>query len=191
MGTRLLAQADPGDRLEVLGPLGRGFSLPPMERACLVAGGMGVAPMPALIDALAGRTEVLLLYGALGAPRLVTTEDPEFFGLGVDLRVSTDDGSAGRKGFVTELLAGELDREPLPVFACGPMPMLARVAELARSAGAPAQVSLEAHMACGMGACLGCTTPVHSPNDEPAYARVCMEGPVFSAEEVLWPASRI
>jgi len=180
-GTSLLSQVRSLQGLEVMGPLGRGFEPPdPLPRAYLAAGGVGLAPLLALAETLAGSTETILFYGARSDDDLVSAPYLELFQCRVLL--CTDDGSVGFHGPVTEPLAEVLEASPAPVFACGPRPMLARVAELAAGAGVAAQVSMEANMACGMGACLGCVVQTN----EPAYTRVCLEGPVFRAEDIQW-----
>lgn len=181
VGTGLLSRAAAGEALEVLGPLGRGFVRPDsLPRAYLVAGGIGAAPMLALAEAMDGETELTLFYGARTEEELLSAYHRDFFGS--RLVLCTEDGSEGLPGLVTAPLAAALEREPAPVFACGPRPMLAEAAAAAVRAGVPAQVSLEAHMACGLGVCLGCAVETISPG----YARVCVEGPVFPAEEVKW-----
>jgi dihydroorotate dehydrogenase electron transfer subunit len=181
-GTALLAGRKPGDNVEVLGPLGREFPLLSGRRTVLVAGGIGVAPLAYLARTLleAGR-EVLFLFGAKEQQGLYRKEELTL--LGAEVRLATDDGSAGCHGPVTGLLRRELKAGPDPVYACGPDPMLQAVAQLCREAGRECYVSLEARMACGVGACLGCVVPVFQHGQE-AYRRVCVEGPVFSAREV-------
>lgn len=181
-GTALLAGRKPGDKVELLGPLGREFPLPAGRRAVLVAGGIGVAPLFYLAKSLlaAGR-EVTCLLGAKEQAGLY--REQELAALGAEVRLATDDGSAGCRGPVTGLLCRELKAGRDPVYACGPDPMLQAVAQLCREAGRECYVSLEARMACGVGACLGCAVPVFQHGQE-AYRRVCVEGPVFSAREV-------
>ena len=181
VGTSLLAQARPGEKLELLGPLGRGFDLAMVtDRVYLAAGGLGVAPMPALVEALGKETRASLFYGVRSGDEILAEDYLSLFS--VHTVITTEDGSKGAAGLCTEPLARALNEHPAPIMACGPYPMLRAVAELAANAGVPTQVSLEAHMACGMGACLGCVTPKSSGG----YSRVCMEGPVFKAEEVQW-----
>jgi len=188
VGTRLMERMDPGDKLEVVGPLGRGFNLHLGDtQAYLAAGGIGLAPMIALAEALTGQPSKFF-YGAR-----TSDEVDAFLGLlgqasyAGEIIVISEDGLRFPKGMVTEPLAAALKAGPASIFACGPRPMLAQVAVLAREAGSPAQVSLEAHMACGLGACLSCAVELASSGrDEPVYARACVEGPVFSAEEVRW-----
>jgi len=179
-GTALLAEARAGERVGLVGPLGRPFALPaPGERALLVGGGTGIASLYGLAAALGGGATVLL--GARSAVDLMGRED--FEALGAALAIATEDGSAGLRGLVTELLERELARGgPARVYACGPTPMMRRCAELAAGAGAAAIVSLENHMACGYGVCLGCAVPVRAGG----YALVCRDGPVFAASDVAW-----
>ncbi|MEW6264119.1 MAG: dihydroorotate dehydrogenase electron transfer subunit [Thermodesulfobacteriota bacterium] len=185
-GTELLARVSPGEHLEVLGPLGRGF-FPPADlaRAYLVAGGMGLAPLQALAEALHLRTELTLFHGSFSSTSLLNAGHEVDYYRGRQW-VTTEDGSAGEKGLVTAVLARELTKSPAPVFACGPRAMLAETVRLARAAAVPCQVSLEAHMACGLGACQGCVVELASSGGGPVYGRVCKEGPVFSAEEIKW-----
>ena len=150
------------------------------ERPLLVAGGTGIASVYELARALAP-DQVGVLLGARRAADLMGAED--FAALGVDLRVATEDGSRGRRGLVTELLEEAL-AEPGPsrLYACGPTPMLRRCAELCAARGVPCSVSLENHMACGFGVCLGCAAPLVAGG----YALVCSAGPVFDAADVAW-----
>ncbi len=181
LGTQCLSSIGAGNRLEVLGPLGRGFTLPAtLPRAYLVGGGMGLAPLLALAEALADRTEVNLFYGAKTRDEMLPLSYLAHFRS--ELRLATEDGTNGYHGLVTDPLALALRLKPAPIFTCGPRPMLAAVAELAASAGVQAQVSLEAHMACGLGACLGCVTP----SSDSGYKRVCLDGPVFLSEVIKW-----
>lgn len=187
VGTELMSRLRPDDDIEILGPLGNGFRvIRDLSTAYLVAGGIGVAPMTALIDSFSVSTKIHLFYGAMTAGELITEKYPDYFGKRVILEACTDDGSACRMGLATDLLEEALQKTPAPLYACGPRPMLAAVAAIAEKYNVEAQVSLEAHMACGMGACLGCATEMKSDKESPVYARVCMEGPVFAAEEVKW-----
>jgi len=188
-GTALLSSLKPGAPITVLGPLGRGFDLTvaPGVRHLLVAGGIGCAPFPALAAALARRgARPAMLYGARTAADLPLLDWFEQHCESVT--VTTEDGSAGERGLVTVPLGNALaSGEPVKVFACGPNPMLRAVAAAARSRGVPCEVSLEAHMACGFGVCLGCVVPTLNGNgDEPNYSRVCVEGPVMAAEKLAW-----
>lgn len=183
-GTRLLAAAAPGSKLDVIGPLGRGFILDHSGPHCLIGGGMGIAPLYFLAHQLLtapdshGNPPVLL--GAQTQAELLLLAQ-EFTELGYPVLTATDDGSLGHEGFVTDLLDALLT-EVRQVYVCGPMPMMRTVAAKCQGAGVACQVSMEAHMACGLGACLGCILPASGGG----YRHVCKDGPVFPAEEVLW-----
>jgi dihydroorotate dehydrogenase electron transfer subunit len=180
-GTALLAATRAGERVRVVGPLGRGFALPePGQRALLVGGGTGIASLFDLAVRARGRGPLAVLLGARSAAELLAETD--FRALGVDLRLATEDGSAGRRGLVTELLAEALAEGPARVYACGPTAMMRRAAELAEGVGADCRVSLENRMACGYGVCLGCAVPRRAGG----YALVCRDGPVFGADALRW-----
>jgi len=181
-GTRLLAETLPGQRIGVLGPLGHAFDPPaPGERALLVAGGTGIASVYEFARRWRGERAVSVLLGARTAEDLMGVAD--FAELEVDLRIATEDGSAGRRGLVTVLLEDAL-AEPgdARVYACGPTPMMRRCAELAAERGRSCSVSLENHMACGFGVCLGCAAPLRAGG----YALVCRDGPMFDAAAMDW-----
>jgi len=192
-GTRILAQRKAGEYLDVIGPLGNGFDYRSEYRvpstAILVAGGMGVAPLVFLADRLVKRGTrdegrgTIALIGARTREQLLCVD--EFNKLGCDVRIATDDGSKGFKGRVTDLLKkflhGTLYTVHCTIYACGPRPMLKEISRLAKQYNLPAQVSLEEHMACGIGACLGCVV-----NTIDGYKRVCKEGPVFQAKEIVF-----
>jgi dihydroorotate dehydrogenase electron transfer subunit len=189
-GTQVLSQMKTGQSLDLMGPLGRGFSVPSWTReTLLVAGGLGVAPLFFLAQDLVQRKlTVRFLLGARRREELLCRERLE--AMGVKLMVSTDDGSEGFCGLVSELLETVLRRDSLDpeatlLYATGPEPMLTRVASLARTSGFDAQFSLERHMACGMGVCLGCVVRCLSRDGDQVYRRVCTDGPVFHLEELL------
>ena len=198
-GTRALAQLRPHDVVDALGPLGRPFDPPEAPVGCLlVGGGYGAAPLFFLAAELRARgCRVDLVTGAATAARLL---DPTEAGrLGSSLTVTTDDGSAGQRGLVTDPLAGLLAGTGAErVYACGPMPMLAAVSRVAAVAGVACQVAVEEQMACGTGVCFSCVLPVGpgggsgglepSPpeNRETRMARSCLEGPVFDGAAVAW-----
>jgi len=180
-GTDLLAQCRPGQDISLIGPLGRGFSLPaPDQSICLVGGGIGIAPLSFLAERLAAPHRCTVLLGSRTGAELSQLA-AEFAQLGCPVQTATDDGSLGHHGLVIDLLAAHLPATA-KVFACGPMPMLAAVADACRVAGVACEVSLEAHMACGLGACLGCA--VHGADGR--YLHVCTNGPVMNAGEVAW-----
>jgi dihydroorotate dehydrogenase electron transfer subunit len=180
-GTGLLAETLPGQRVGLVGPLGRSFALPERgERALLVAGGTGIASIYELADRI-GDGRVAVLLGARTADDLMGLAD--FEALGVEVRVATEDGSRGERGLVTALLEGALrDPSPARIYACGPTPMMRRCAEIAAERGHPCIVSLENRMACGFGVCLGCAAPLR----EAGYALVCRDGPMFDARSMNW-----
>jgi len=176
-GTALLDGLRPGDSLAVLGPQGRGFSEPETgRRVVLVAGGVGVAPLVFMAERVAnGGGRATFLYGARTSADLPLEE--RIRGV-ADLTVTTEDGSIGRQGLVTEPLVQILaDSTDVQIYACGPEPMLAAVARLAVASGVPCEVALESRMACGMGTCKGCA--VLAADRE--YRYVCSDGPVFEA----------
>lgn len=182
-GTALLAAARVGDRIALVGPLGGGFPLPaPGERAILVGGGTGIASLHDLAaeaQRRGGRVSVLL--GARLADELLARAD--FERLGVDLRLATEDGSAGHEGLVTALLDEALQETgSARVYACGPTPMMRAAASRAAAAGRPCHVSLENRMACGYGVCLGCAVPRAAGG----FDLVCRDGPVFEAGTLAW-----
>jgi dihydroorotate dehydrogenase electron transfer subunit len=185
-GTLKLSQASPGDRIDVLGPLGRGFSTrSDYERVCFVAGGIGIAPFVFLGRHLirkgvqAGR--ITLYMGGQTSGDLLCLGI--FEGLGLELQVTTDDGSAGQQSLVTKPLASAFDQnKPDIIYACGPVPMLREVIKLSRQSRIPCQVSIETMMACGMGACLGCA--VEQSETQDAYLHACKDGPVFDADRI-------
>lgn len=188
--TTLLASLKPGASLLVLGPLGRGFGMPPTEasRPLIVAGGIGSAPFPAFAAGLAraGRPRPVMIYGARTASELPLLE--WFRRHCREVLVTTEDGSLGRKGLVTEALADVVEggAEGWHVYGCGPNPMLRAVAAVTRSHGVSCELSLEAPMACGFGVCLGCVVACRDENGGVRYDRVCVEGPVMRAERLAW-----
>lgn len=189
-GTALMAERRVGERMQLLGPLGNGFPEEPSSRPSVLAGGgVGVAPLLFLAQELLLKERPLsFLAGFPGREALLLPRD--VLRLDLEAEIATDDGTLGHAGPVTDLLASRLaavagPEEAPEVFACGPAAMLERVAALARAAGAPCLVSLEAAMACGLGACLGCTVPEASREGR-SYLRVCTEGPVVPAEAVDW-----
>jgi dihydroorotate dehydrogenase electron transfer subunit len=181
-GTRRLCELRAGDRLWVLGPLGRGFRVGATDldgrRALLVGGGVGIAPLAILQDTLATDSPRALATVLLGFRDRARADGAALLH---DARVATDDGSVGHHGPVTELLAQEIecDRRAV-VYACGPAGMLEGVRALCELHEVPAQLALEAGMACGFGACYGCVVPRRGGG----YLRVCVDGPVIDAAQL-------
>jgi dihydroorotate dehydrogenase electron transfer subunit len=188
-GSRALAGLSPGESAACLGPLGRPFPAPPPgHEALLVAGGYGIAPFHLFCEELRrdGRP-ARVFYGGRTVGDLQVREP--FAEMGVPLEASTDDGSFGHHGRVTEPLDAYLDRQraPAALYACGPDAMLHAVARLAARRGLPCQVSLDPWMGCGVGTCLGCVVRIRRAGEERAKWRcACTEGPVFDAREVVW-----
>ncbi|MBM9536654.1 dihydroorotate dehydrogenase electron transfer subunit [Desulfobulbus alkaliphilus] len=182
-GTSYLSTLRPGAELSLIGPLGRGFHLTTHGPVTLVGGGIGIAPLLFLASHLPTDSKIstctVLLGSRTNTDLLVLTE--EFKQLGCQVRTATDDGSLGHHGFVSELLPAALPGAHM-VFTCGPHAMMTTVARLCLDAGIRCEASLEAHMACGLGACLGCT--IHGAGN--TYRHVCKHGPVFDATEVAW-----
>lgn len=183
-GTQLFAALRPGDVVSLVGPLGRGFHPVRESSVCLVGGGIGIAPLLFLAKKILAQpispSSCVVLFGARTAAEaspLATT----FTELGCTVRIATDDGSLGHHGLVTELLPFYISTIN-KVYVCGPFAMMAAITSLCRNAAVPCEVSLEAHMACGLGACLGCTIQ----GAEGLYKHVCKHGPVFNAEDVAW-----
>ena len=186
-GTEGLSMSHAGNRVDVLGPLGRGFwTRREWRRIYMVAGGIGIAPFVFLAHYLVRQgvspSQIQLFAGGRTSADLVCLD--MFERLGVALRLTTDDGSAGIQCMVTHSLKEALQQEsPDILYACGPSPMLREVMALSKTRGLPCQVSIEAMMACGMGACLGCAVEKSGADD--AYLHACMDGPVFKAEEIV------
>jgi dihydroorotate dehydrogenase electron transfer subunit len=196
--TAALAELAPGDRLDVLAPLGNGFFLDELPgRVAIVAGGVGLASVLLAARACVERgVPTELLYGARTETALVDAD--LFEAAGASVRCATEDGSSGHHGYVTDLV--ERGERPDLVLACGPTPMLRAVARKAAELGIPAQLSLEETFGCGVGACWGCTVAIdrasrQAPPFPPAHdsetrtsvnARICKEGPVFWAHELRW-----
>jgi dihydroorotate dehydrogenase electron transfer subunit len=188
-GTAWLASRREGDPIDVVGPLGRPFPLPRQEvHATLVGGGYGSAPLLALADALLSRgSRVDFVLGAATADRLFGALEAKR--RGASIAVTTEDGSAGTAGRVSDVLPAVLERTAADVvYACGPMGMLQAVAEIAAGAGIPSQVAVEESMACGIGVCMTCVLPVVGDDGQTRMVRSCVEGPVFAGERVRFEA---
>jgi dihydroorotate dehydrogenase electron transfer subunit len=184
-GTRILAGREPGEDLDMIGPLGNGFPRPE-DVMYMIGGGMGVAPLGAVVeDVCGGGGRAKVLIGARSRSALLCVE--EFEALGADVQVATEDGSAGFNGLVSELLA-ELPR-PGVIFSCGPSGMTKAIVRYALERDIRCWASVEERMGCGIGMCRGCAVPIVD-GEGTVYKRVCRDGPVFSAEQLAaWARS--
>lgn len=203
-GTGILSHLDKGKSISILGPLGNGFAIS-SERVILVGGGVGIPPLyhlakTAIKEKKIDKKNIIVMLGARNKSLLLC--EKEFKALGIDLRLATDDGSKGKKGFVTSLLTSLLRTPSLPVrqvgsqlrtsvYTCGPTVMMKSVALISSEFNVPCQVSVEVPMACGFGACLGCAIKVRSSesgvrSEQHRFAIACCEGPVFKGTEIVW-----
>jgi dihydroorotate dehydrogenase electron transfer subunit len=199
-GTAIMASWQERQALNCIGPLGRGFAIPDgMERALLVAGGIGIAPLLFLLQQFDQRQAAgsTVFLGGRTADAVSMIED--FKPLRAGLVIATEDGSAGFRGLVTDCFTEHIKRLPqqalqhAALFSCGPQAMARAVAEAASRLGIACQLSLEVMMACGIGACLGCAVKTRAAAADASagarssrYVRVCAEGPVFDASELVW-----
>lgn len=186
-GTRWLAERQRGDTVDLVGPLGTPFALPLQPvRAVLVGGGYGAAPLFMLaeqlrergcrVDMILGAASVDRLFGALEARRIAST-----------VTITTDDGSLGVRGRVTDVLPEVMAKVDADVvYACGPMGMLSAVSAIAQERGAHSQCAVEEAMACGIGVCMTCVLPVIGEDGRTRMVRSCVEGPVFRGDRVRW-----
>lgn len=187
-GTSLLSQKRKGEVLDILGPLGRGFTIGARfkrKKVALVGGGRGIAPLYFLAHTLRSQeARVSIFYGGKtnqDLPLKQKIEKNDFA-----LLCATDDGSLGFKGLVSDLFLQELQKSrPHGIFACGPEPMMEKIARMAKVKDVPAEFSLESIMGCGIGACWGCVRRIKK-NHNPSWLKACQDGPVFSRDEIIW-----
>ena len=179
-GTRILSEFKAGMELDILAPLGNGFTIEDTsKKALFVGGGIGVPPLLGAAKLYGQNATVCVGFRNKDA---VILED-DFKNAGCDLRVATDDGSYGYHGLVTKLFE---DENPDIIYACGPTPMLKAVAAFAEKKGIKCEISLEERMACGIGACLGCAVKLKDENGEEYMGHVCKDGPVFDYRKVAY-----
>lgn len=186
-GTRTLRYLRSGETLNILGPLGRGFPAPAPEKyPLIVAGGYGMAAL--YLTARSAPRKGVAFFGGRAAKDILCVE--EFRALGWDVRVSTEDGSLGYAGRVTDLVDAwwtkEADGKTPELFVCGPGGLLKASADRAIRHGWTAWTSMDSNMGCGVGACLTCVVKVPAENGGWSWARACREGPVFECREILW-----
>ncbi len=191
-GTELLSLLKEGDSVKILGPLGNGFTWNREIRCVLVGGGMGIAPLLFLADRIVQKGgDLLVILGAATAGDLACLDSFRAVCRAGRLLTTTEDGSLGHRGLVTDLLTDTFDNQEqaetgagTTVMACGPWPMMKAVADICTHKSIRCEVSLEAHMACGTGLCLGCAVP--TANSAGGYIHVCKEGPVTDAKNIKW-----
>lgn len=189
IGTRLLSEKQEGDTVDIIGPLGNGFTVEKgieNAHAALVGGGRGIAPLYFLARKLrleGGSTRVF--YGGKSLSDLPTRE--RFEKKGIPLSCATEDGSFGTRGLITEIFVAALDSgfSASRIYACGPEPMLKKIAEIAITRNIPAELSLESVMGCGFGACWGCVKKIKK-DKETGWHKICEEGPVLKAKDIVW-----
>jgi dihydroorotate dehydrogenase electron transfer subunit len=189
VSTQQLYEAEPGERVQCLGPLGRPFTLPDRGAVWMIAGGVGLAPFASAAEALTARgVPLTLFYGGRGAGDLFYLD--HFERLGVRMVLATEDGTRGDRGRVTvplerALVEAARDQQIL-LHACGPEPMLAAVARLAARHARPCEVSVERVMGCGLGGCYSCVVAVRTGDAGSHHVRSCIGGPVFDASTLVW-----
>jgi dihydroorotate dehydrogenase electron transfer subunit len=198
--TRQLADCRRGDEIEIWGPLGNGFPPVPTDHLIMVAGGIGQTPFKALGQEYLGSRQygdpprvvqnakrVTMCYGVRTAD--LAAGVPDFEAAGIDVRLSSDDGTIGHHGLVSDLLRELLDEDPSEnrlVTCCGPEPMMHAVAEVCSAHNTRCFASLETPMACGIGICFSCVTKVRQPDGSWDWKRTCVEGPIFDADRIEW-----
>ncbi len=188
IGTSILSQKKRGDKIEILGPLGNGFPIEKkseVNRASLVGGGRGVAPLYFLACELVKKhINVTVFYGGKTSKDLPIAS--KFKKQNIRTLCSTDDGSSGFKGLVTDLFKTELKKDiPSLIYACGPEGMLKTLSKISKTHQIPAELSLESVMGCGFGACWGCVRKIKKGKTS-EWHKVCKDGPVFSAGDIIW-----
>ncbi len=187
-GTRRMATFEKGQRVGLIGPLGNGFTLPPLPSSAnsiLIGGGMGIVSLYPLVETL-GEKQCFVFIGGKTEHDILCAEDFKKFGSSIF--IATEDGSLGHKGTVVDLFLSQRKKfrkdETYYLYACGPAPMLKALARAARGKNLVSQASLEARMACGFGACWGCVVKTKHPKTP--YQRVCEDGPVFRLGDIIW-----
>ncbi|MBR5272916.1 MAG: dihydroorotate dehydrogenase electron transfer subunit [Clostridia bacterium] len=179
-GTQWLAERREGDVINMLAPIGRGFNITPDKKAVIIGGGIGVIPM--LDVAKNCSADACAILGFRNKQAVILEED--YKNAGVSVEITTDDGSYGKHGFVTDVLKDYIKNQKIDViYACGPTPMLKAVSAIANESDIECYVSLEERMGCGIGACLACACKTKDANGE-HYKHVCKDGPVFNSKEI-------
>ncbi len=186
-GTKILSTLSVGEKINVQGPLGNSFPIPEgYPHYLIVAGGIGVAPFPALVEKILkvrGIPPEIILAGK-DYNHLLCEKD--FKQMGCKIHLVTEDGSAGQSGLATDVLETINTQGETIVYTCGPLPMIKNVHKICVQKGWLCYASLEAEMACGEGVCLGCVLPAKMEIENEMMARVCKEGPIFDTQVILW-----
>lgn len=185
-GTTILAKRNEGEAIDIVGPLGFGtFKYSSYENLAIIGGGIGVFPLYELAKSAKNENKNVNTYLGFRNKDLVVLEN-EFKQVSNQLTITTDDGSYSQKGFAIDFLKKDIEAGKIDsIYACGPLPMLRAVRELALEKNIPCQISLEERMACGLGVCLGCAVKTaKSSKEAPEYWHVCKAGPVFQAKDV-------
>lgn len=185
-GTKILSERREGELIDIVGPLGYGtFKYSSFQNLAIIGGGIGVFPLYELAKCAHVENKNVNTYMGFRNKDLVVLED-EFGKVSNNLTITTDDGSYAQKGFAIDFLKKDIEDGKIDsIYACGPLPMLKAVRELAIEKNIPCQISLEEKMACGLGVCLGCAVKTaKSPKESPEYWHVCKAGPVFQAKDV-------
>lgn len=180
-GTEILANTKVGETLDILAPLGNGFNLDVNKKTIFIGGGIGVPPM-LYASKICGKNGIVIT-GFRNKEAVILQDD--FVKNGSQVILTTDDGSAGIHGFVTQALQDVIGQAEM-ICACGPTPMLKAISKIADENNILCQISLEERMACGIGACLGCAVLVNRNDGTQTYKHVCKDGPVFLSKEVVW-----
>ena len=188
-GTRRMTTLSEGQKVDLIGPLGNAFALPPLpssDNCILIGGGVGIVSLYSLAEALRGSSRLFVFIGGKTQSDILGVED--FRKLNSSIFIATEDGSLGVRGTVVDLFISQTKKfkrnEKRHIYACGPVPMLRTLAGTVKSKNLICQVSLEARMGCGFGACWGCVVKTKHPRTP--YQRVCQEGPVFRIEDIVW-----
>lgn len=184
-GTQALANMEVGREIDILGPIGRGFTIADDSLHFFVGGGIGIAPLFFLAKRILKKSEPLSIRVLLGARTKgeIVALAGDFESMGLAVEIITEDGSLGKQGLVTDLMTDLQQEKPVMIYSCGPYPMLRAVATTCRKNNWGCQVSLETIMACGLAACLGCAVQRADMN---GYLHVCKDGPVFNMDDVAW-----
>lgn len=183
-GTAFLSEVAEGEMLNVMGPLGdNGFNVKECKNVAIIGGGIGIFPLYQLCKKILGQTKTNVYLG-FRSKEFVLLEE-EFKNVATNLTITTDDATYGKDGYAINYLEADIDKLNIDgIFACGPLPMLKKVQEIAKNKNIYCQLSLEERMACGIGACMGCSVKLNTGDDTVKYARVCKDGPVFESNMV-------